>query len=308
MMKNVLKHLFAMCGFQIQRLPRQSAVCQEYRLNFGSYTVVTDSEALAHSYATYPETNQVIPRLCRLVGLRFPTSGVIDIGANCGDTAALMRSACDLPILCIEGDPHLLAMLRRNTAALPRITVVDCYLGESTCTLPIEIRKEGWNNTLVLNAASPKFVRLIRLDELDHPWLAENQVSFLKCDAEGFDVAIILGARGLLDRDHPILLFEYNRENMAEIGEPGMRIFDYLREMNYGQLAFYDAYGRYLLAADIKDRSLLADLHDYADGVNGKVYYYDIVAFPRMHQELADEFIQNERDYRISLTENLIAQ
>jgi len=165
----------------------------------------------------------------------------------------------------------------------------------------MEIQKQGWNNTLVPKSGTGKSVTLRRLDEITIPWLKEHAVSFLKCDTEGFDNAILFGARGLLSRDHPVLLFEYNRENMQMINEDGLRIFPYLEQLDYDLLIFYDDGGRMILSTDTHQTSLIRDVHDYADGEHG-IYYYDIVAFPRKLYSVAEEFLAVERAHRANPT------
>lgn len=303
-MKKSIKRIFKNIGLEVRRVPKPPVANKEpkqYTIVFGPYSLKTDNESLSVNYIRHPENNQVLARLGRLVSRHFPLSGIIDIGANCGDTGALLRSVCSLPILCVEGDPHLLQQLVSNTAPWPDITILPEYLGEHTQEVAMEIQKQGWNNTLVPKSGTGKSVTLRRLDEITIPWLKEHAVSFLKCDTEGFDNAILFGARGLLSRDHPVLLFEYNRENMQMINEDGLRIFPYLEQLDYDLLIFYDDGGRMILSTDTHQTSLIRDVHDYADGEHG-IYYYDIVAFPRKLYSVAEEFLAVERAHRANPT------
>ncbi len=299
-MKILLKKIFSVLGLEIHRkkILSPEPPCKEHRLAFGRYSVVTNNAALAHLYKNHPEMNQALARLAQLVEQHCPNTGIIDVGANCGDTVALLRSVCHLPILAIEGDIELLNTLRANIAQLDDVTLLACYLGENTGTMSVNIEKSGWNSTLIPSTSAASSVNIVRLDEVRTPWLAAQRVSLLKCDTEGFDNAIIFGAQRLLDRDHPILCFEYNRENMAGINEPGLRIFPYLKQLGYEVVLAYDNVGRFVLSTKTSESALLTDLHDYADGVNRGIYYYDFIVFPSDCTEIARLFCLSEAMYR----------
>ena len=89
---------------------------------------------------------------------------------------------------------------------------------------------------------------------------------------------------------------------MAQTGEPGFRVFSLLQKLGYDRLLFYDAYGRFMCAASLDQVDLLTDLHEYADGKFGKVYYYDIVAFAQSDGDLARRFVESERRHRENIT------
>jgi FkbM family methyltransferase len=267
----------------------------------GCYTVLTDSEALRHAYETSPEVNSVITRLVAALISGSTSAAMIDIGANCGDSVALAKSGGPVSVLCVDGDPTVCELLRRNVAQFAGVTVREVLLGETVGTISAEIIKAGWNSTLVTdNISDPKQISLDTLDRVVSTWEALPRLRFIKCDAEGFDVRILFGARATLTTRRPVLLFEYNRDAMALTGEPGFRVFSYLREVGYSRVLFYDHRGRFLCAATLEDTTLLCDLHDYADGRRGEVCYYDVVAFHASDDSLSVGFIDEERRRRVT--------
>src|ERR1039458_4940240 len=56
--------------------------------------------------------------IASMIHAKYPDLHAIDIGANVGDTAALIRKSADIPVLCIEGDPLLVPVLLDNSARL----------------------------------------------------------------------------------------------------------------------------------------------------------------------------------------------
>jgi FkbM family methyltransferase len=301
MIEAFIKALFRQFGFQVTRLARQSGFTNsEAPLQFGPYKISTNNEMLRQSYANHPENNRVITRLVSVLHGEGNPCSVIDIGANCGDSAALAKCGGATSILCIEGDPKLRETLHLNVDQLGDVTVRSTFLGESRGKIVASVEKAGWNSTLVtaVITATKQTIDIDTLDNLANDWSALNCLRLIKCDAEGCDVQILFGGRSTLSNRQPVLLFEYNREAMAQIGESGFRIFSFLRGLNYETTLFYDAFGRFLCAGSLEDVEFLRDLHDYADGKSGKVYYYDVVTFSKNDAFLAQRFLELERQHR----------
>jgi len=212
------------------------------------------------------------------------------VGANCGDTAALMRSHAKLPILSIEGDPKLYALLQKNSAQLPDITLANVYVGETTGSVSVKIEKQGWNNTLVPSETAGSVVQIVRLDELTHPWFNKKKIGLLKADTEGFDVPILFGAEKLLELFKPVIAFEYNRDNMDAIAEPGIRVFPYLESLGYEGLMIYDNYGRYCMTSKVQNFELLKELHQFIEKPKRGILYFDMVAFPKGKEVMFKKF------------------
>ncbi|HVV75226.1 MAG TPA: FkbM family methyltransferase [Mycobacteriales bacterium] len=96
--------------------------------------------------------------------------------------------------------------------------------------------------------AEPFEVTVARLDEVIP---ADFPVQFLKIDVEGFDQSVIRGARGLLLRSHPVVVFEIGHtpaetwQALAEVGMAIYRLEDWLahRKPFPSCAAFVDAVG-----------------------------------------------------------------
>ena len=294
-MKILIQGLLNLAGYQIRRVQPSLPVDNTTgELSFGPYKIECDNNGILQSYKSAPCTNKFLGRLALCLSESNPELGIVDVGANCGDTAALMRSYSKLPILCIEGDNKLHALLNKNLVQCPDITIIKSYLGEVTGPVSVNIDKEGWNNTLVPSADSDLIVEIVRLDELKHPWLSERKIGLLKIDTEGFDVSIIHGAKRLLEESRPIISFEYNRDNMDAISESGLRVFPYLASLDYEGLMLYDNYGRYFMSTTVKDVELLAELHNFIQCPKRGIYYFDIVAFPKSATLLWRKFRESE--------------
>ena len=62
----------------------------------------------------YPLYDTALARLAKKLDQSSPLGSCIDVGANVGDTAVLLRGAGSFPILAIEADAGFFAILERN--------------------------------------------------------------------------------------------------------------------------------------------------------------------------------------------------
>jgi hypothetical protein len=76
---------------------------------------VTTIEPHGHWFPHYREN---LGRLAAAVERKYPGRGFIDVGANVGDNAAIVRAHSSLPILCIEGSEFRYEILKKNVRSL----------------------------------------------------------------------------------------------------------------------------------------------------------------------------------------------
>jgi len=230
---------------------------------------------------------------------KYPGLRVIDVGANLGDTAAVIKSYADVPIICIEGDEHSYVLLEHNTRAFKEVTCIQAFLGARGETSQVVVEKEGWNTTLVPSNGEGRELSFVTLDSLLAATTASKNCKLLKIDTEGFDGAIIRGASTLIEQTKPVTLFEYNRNCMGRIGEDGLSTFRLLEAMGYRAVMFYESTGRFMLSTTLSSHDLIDQLHEYVDGYNASMGYMDVCVFHTEDDDLAQGFIAAERAFRL---------
>jgi FkbM family methyltransferase len=237
--------------------------------------------------------------LTALVSEKYPHTAAIDIGANVGDTACIIKTAADIPLLCIEGDDKSFDFLQRNVAQFQNTTAHKLFLAERTDTISASLACAGWNTTILPGStASAKAIQVMRFDDFIVTQPGWENFKLLKIDTEGFDCPIIRGATKFIRQVLPVIFFEYNRQSMALIGEPGIDTLFMLAELGYSHIAFHDARGRFICSANLADREKIRDLHDYADGKNSEIYYLDITVFHERDTDIALKYLAAERTRR----------
>jgi FkbM family methyltransferase len=248
------------------------------------------------NYKYEPDVNSQLARLSAGIAAKYPGLTVLDIGANVGDTIAVIKTAIDIPVIGIEGDDISFRFLQQNTKQFRDVTIIKQFLGDKSQTLNVELEKGGWNTTLVPTASETGHQLMLQtLDEvLEQQQLSDRNIKLLKIDTEGFDTIIIRGATGLLQNQKPVIYFEYNKTNMDAIGEDGLSTLLSLEKYGYHSLVFFDNRGRYMLTTPISQHELIRQLHFYADETNSEIAYYDICLFHDSDLDLAEAFIHTE--------------
>lgn len=288
-------------GLAINRIEKQPTKWFRTALTIpvGRYSIRIPSQStLSRLYGRDPEPLGPLGRLTSLVKKKFSSLAVVDIGANIGDSACIIKTAEDVPILCIEGDEYIFAFLEENIAQFQNATARKLFLGEASKEIRATSEKSGWNLTLSPNESATQTVKLTSFDDFIFGESGWETFKLLKIDAEGFDCSIIRGAINFLREIHPVIHFEYNRENMDLIGEPGIDTLLLLSDLGYSDLALHDPWGRFFCSTTLSETNFIKDLHGYADSVHGRIPYYDITAFHDSDSDLAEKFRELERQER----------
>jgi len=294
--------LLAPWGLAFTRVPKRSWLWGKpvVSVPVGSFRIqIPTANPLSSHYLLEPHCISQLGRLTKLIRRKYPALHAIDVGANVGDTACIIKSAEDIPLICIEGDRFSFAFLQKNTAQFSHTSAYNLFLGEKTGLIQADLEKSGWNTTIKPGASlAAREVQLTSIDDFIGRQEACGTMKLFKVDTEGFDCPIIRGGREYIRQVSPVIVFEYNRENMDALGEKGLDTLAMLEQLGYSRIFFHDPVGRYLLSTTLDQRTLLRDLHEYADGRRGNICYYDLTLFHQHDHDLAEQFAQGEQAVR----------
>jgi FkbM family methyltransferase len=182
----------------------------------------------------------LVPHLVR------PGETAIDVGANFGLwTYHLSRAVGPSGhVLALEPVPYALASLRRvaRLLRLGNVEVLDRGLSDTPgrVTFVLPLQASGAINAGLAHQAGRADdapgdhveveCELVRLDDLAVP----GDVSFLKCDIEGAELAALRGGEELLRRHAPTLLLEVDPRFLEGYGLAPGDVFAYLEGLGYG--------------------------------------------------------------------------
>lgn len=182
----------------------------------------------------------------------------IDVGANVGlYTGDLLQLA--RKVIALEPHPRLARVLGAFPA--DKVTVVRAIASDvAGQTLDLEVQISNFREmdalAAVVEGPSSGRTRRYRTVTTTLDDIGKERVGFIKIDVEGHELKVLEGARGLLARDHPILLVEAEKRHRAGAPED---IFGFLVDRGY--TGFFLSEGRARLAQEfdpaMQDEALL---------------------------------------------------
>jgi FkbM family methyltransferase len=204
----------------------------------------------------HPLYGEAVGRIAAALG-----GPVVDVGANVGDTAAIVRAHSDVPVLCVEGDDLFFGLLARNVEQLG-----DVELEQAFVEAPAAGRVERGRGTARIAAGGGQLrSRPLTAILAEHPRFAEP--ALLKLDTDGMDVPILAANLDLLGRVRPVLFFEYDPHLGAT-----PEVFVALSHKGYERGLFYENTGEYRETVLLADAPRIAVLHREYTGHGGRRY------------------------------------
>lgn len=244
---------------------------------------------LSHELPIYRKQNVLysssVARIACYVQQKYPHLTFVDIGANVGDTVAILRRLCHFPILCIEGDDQFFALLEQNVAGLKDVYLEHTFVGPTSGLVQGRIHSAMGTARLIVNSAEGETIPISTLSDVlkRHPLFANTKM--IKTDTDGFDCLILRSEVKLLSHLKPVLFFEYDPYFISLYNDNGSEIFETLRQVGYHSIMVYENNGDYLLTANLTDKALLEDIHHFYSGRGGG-RYCDLCAFHREDDDL----------------------
>ena len=265
-------------------------------LKIGRFELVFPADHKLDVYQqTYKLYDQILGQVARLVGAKYPDATAIDVGANIGDSAALICRHRDMPVLCIEGHPRYAAYLRNNLARLPAgIEIAECLLGPAPGMVPRGSLIEGGGTaTLKRSAATAGVgeelpVRLLSDVLHDHPQFAKPRL--IKLDTDGADFEILISSMDVIGESRPVLYFEYSLAERQDTLKTSIAAISRLAAAGYNIFLVYDNFGNLMQVVSGDAANRFMDLNRYVMSqllFGPSIHYLDVCAFAAGDEDLA---------------------
>lgn len=255
---------------------------------YGRTLTVPAEHPLPAILLDFPHYNKPLSLAIQAIENVVPTRSaiaVIDVGANVGDTAAIIEQR--LPnlcsYLCIEPDRDMAAILRSNYPDDSRVQIEACFIGEEEGA-PVRLEDDGRANpsTKLAHDTDSRnqtiHDRLVRLDTIALPFAqAQGHVDLIKVDTEGYDFSVLRSGSQLLDRYKPSLFLEWYPQLLAGLSEEVWNGFEYLNKLGYQDFVFFTNEGDFYCRISRPDRLFLRSLASVT--FNRKtISYFDVFA------------------------------
>ncbi|HKL62116.1 MAG TPA: FkbM family methyltransferase [Woeseiaceae bacterium] len=245
----------------ILRRPRLLAKAEYFDLRL---RVRTDDVIGRHIYkygAHEPETTDFLRRTLEI----RDGDVLLDVGANIGWYSLVLdriAGQARADIYAFEPDPENFVLLGENRALNAAQRVHPVQLGVSDRTGAFELHRFGGSNRgrhsmLPIHEGGTIEIRTITLDEF---WaqeaLGERIPRFLKMDIEGFELAALRGAEGVLARC-PFVMLEYSPRYMSAAGIEPAGLLDFMTAQGYTAAVLREG----ALAPVTREELLASDRH-----------------------------------------------
>ncbi|HVX92642.1 MAG TPA: FkbM family methyltransferase, partial [Candidatus Dojkabacteria bacterium] len=149
----------------------------------------------------YPFYDRALARIAKDINEIDGYLTMIDIGANIGDSVALVTDTVQGQFLCIEGDHNYLPLLKRN---IKKFTNSKVFVEESFCSdkdnmeSQFAISSENGTSKLIENDNDDVKVSFKKLDTIVKSHKGFDKTNLLKIDTDGFEINILKGALSFL--------------------------------------------------------------------------------------------------------------
>ena len=221
--------------------------------------------------------------LVELVYLAYASKGgpvvVVDVGAAIGDTILLIESNCPEMMsyfYCIDGDELFFSFLESNLSGKDG-KLLKRFLASSETIAKSLVRIHPGT----ASSQGEHTVETTSLDCLMHQGEI-GRFDLLKIDVDGYDGAILQGAKECLEAYAPAVIFEWHPQLCVDTENSWLDHFTALRECGYDRLLWFDNYGNFSHFSGLDDELSMDALASVClNGKHARAVFFDIVALPK---------------------------
>lgn len=143
---------------------------------------------------------------------------VVDIGANIGFDSILLASKVGSKgkVYAFEPDPINFSILKKNIKAnkMKNIIAIRLAVSDKNGISHLFKSEENYGDHRIYQSDSHEKKNKIKTIKLDN--FIKEKVNLIKIDTQGWEPKVIMGAKKIIERDKPIIFFEYWPEGMKE--------------------------------------------------------------------------------------------
>ncbi|BBZ39207.1 hypothetical protein MCNS_22700 [Mycobacterium conspicuum] len=243
------------------------------RKAFGSRTVTRNvqgvhlampwSHRLPGNARLWPTYGQNLVALAAGLGEVDRPLGVIDVGANIGDSAAQILTKVDARVLCVEADPEYLPYLERNVGSDHRCVIAFGLLVVDVAEASgLGAVRSGGTTHFAKDGAGGAAVALA-VAELPSRYPDLPRIRLIKSDTDGYDTTLIPPLARAYAQSRPVLFFEYDPYLTRNAGKPDpAAVWTELRDAGYSDVGIWNNFGKpieFLPIDEVPARAVVLD-------------------------------------------------
>jgi FkbM family methyltransferase len=182
---------------------RFAAVQTDKEIRIGNFVLTAPSNHILFRYLpSQPYRDLAVGIIARELAHKYPGQPLVDIGANIGDTMAIMATHSPSPIILVEPSEFYGRFLRENASRIPNSTSIHQVMVSG---------KQREQGVLMHAGGTARFETVAEGPSIECKKLAEivdGQSCMIKIDADGFDLPILAGSFEYLAERLPCLFYE----------------------------------------------------------------------------------------------------
>ena len=244
----------------------------------------------------------------KYISNKYPNTAIIDIGANIGDSLAIIKSSSpQTKVICVEGNEYFYTYLLKNAANYNNVICLNHFVAHKSGAITVNENKYSGSTSYTETSGNGKTKQSVTLTEI----IADNNIpecGLIKSDTDGFDFKILLSAIEVIELYKPVLFFEYDINWNHDDPADSLTLMNSLSNLGYVFIV-YDNFGNYMKCIDINTNvnNFFSDLNIYilqSRKFGGGYFYSDILAIHKRDHDLLDlvldyEFKQVAKDSKL---------
>jgi len=241
---------------------------------FGGRLLMPFSHDLPLYLRRHPQYGQPLVRLMQTLTLN---GYVMDIGANIGDTAFLIRMLGDCPLVCVEGDQVFLKYLQVNTERLSDVRIGPFFV-DSGMSFNTVVRSAGTARLGTKSWLNRDPIPTRSLEEIHSEYSEGERCALVKIDTDGLDLLILRQSLAWLGRERPVLFLEYAPAWLRQYSTTAAsELLLSLRGAGYGHVAAFTNLGVPFGSYELDSPGIAALSNDFAGSATA---YLDLALLP----------------------------
>ncbi|HJO92478.1 MAG TPA: FkbM family methyltransferase [Victivallales bacterium] len=210
----------------------------------------------------------------KYISEKYPESTIIDVGANIGDTAAIIATYSKNDIILIEPSEFYYNFLNSNKIIFPNnIKTIKALVSDGKS---IEGSFHHWGGTAIFSESNDNTGKQVNTISLEK--VTKAPVCFIKVDTDGYDFKIINNSIKWFPKFKPAILFENQILDENDLSS-ATEVLNKLNNIGYKYFVVWDDQGLHLVSTNSID--IVNSLNNYLFKLfqlnKKRIYNYDIL-------------------------------
>ena len=265
-------------------------------LKIGNFTLeVPESHILLQLANRQPYRDLCIGISAKYLSEKYHNQVIVDVGANIGDTAAMIASYCQNKMILIEVSDYFLQILRKNILKIPNETIIQSvFISDGSSTQGLLYH---WGGTAFFQEDTDEGIKVNTAKIAD---IVEEETCFIKVDTDGFDFKILLSSIDWLSDNKPGIIFENQIRNQQDL-ELANHVSRQLNKVGYKYFTVWDDPGYHMLSTSSLE--YLLDLNRYLFKVweikesHRSIFNFDVLCLHERDLDIHDKVHEYYKNY-----------